>query len=128
MRVFALEGGEDLKGEIWEMIEGAAEAALDEYVPAGQRQKWDRAGLRRRIRGWGQKDPLVEYKQEAYDMFVDLMHDLRKTVARSGLRFGLHSRPGFLKSPMSSFFFVSTEIAGWPFFWNRPTASLMYRN
>jgi preprotein translocase subunit SecA len=33
------------------------------------------------FRGWGQKDPLVEYKKEAYEMFVDLMTDLRKTVA-----------------------------------------------
>ena len=31
------------------------------------------------FRGWGQKDPLVEYKKEAYEMFVDLMTDLRKT-------------------------------------------------
>jgi preprotein translocase subunit SecA len=30
-------------------------------------------------RGWGQKDPLVEYKKEAYDMFVDLMHDIQST-------------------------------------------------
>jgi preprotein translocase subunit SecA len=27
-------------------------------------------------RSWGQKDPLVEYKGEAYTMFVDLMHDV----------------------------------------------------
>ena len=27
--------------------------------------------------------------------------------------FGRHSRPLFLKSPTSSFFFVSTEITGW---------------
>jgi preprotein translocase subunit SecA len=32
------------------------------------------------FRGWGQQDPLVEYKKEAYDMFVDLMADMRKTV------------------------------------------------
>jgi preprotein translocase subunit SecA len=32
-------------------------------------------------RGWGQKDPLVEYKQEAYTMFVDLMHDIHNTFA-----------------------------------------------
>ncbi len=30
-------------------------------------------------RSWGQKDPLVEYKQEAYTMFVDLMHDVADT-------------------------------------------------
>ena len=33
------------------------------------------------FRGWGQKDPLVEYKKEAYEMFVDLMTDLRKTLS-----------------------------------------------
>ncbi len=164
LRLFALEGGEDLKGEIWEMIEHAAEEAIDEYLPPGTNsERWDLAGLRRRIlldqfvvvtelpeendeeaeydrdeverwvieglrnafhrkleslgehaeqvtsfimlsviddkwkdhlydldhlkasisfRGWGQKDPLVEYKQEAYEMFVDLMSDLRKAVAQ----------------------------------------------
>jgi preprotein translocase subunit SecA len=163
LRLFALEGGEDLKGEIWEMIEHAAEDAIDEYVPEGSNpDHWDLAGLRRRLildffllvselpeendpeheferhdietlvlgglkdsfrhkietlgehaeaimsfvmlsvidekwkdhlydldhlkasigfRGWGQKDPLVEYKKEAYEMFVDLMADLRKTLA-----------------------------------------------
>jgi preprotein translocase subunit SecA len=32
------------------------------------------------FRGWGQKDPLIEYKKEAYDMFVDLMKDVRRSV------------------------------------------------
>ncbi len=32
-------------------------------------------------RSWGQKDPLVEYKQEAYTMFVDLMSDIYNTFA-----------------------------------------------
>jgi preprotein translocase subunit SecA len=30
-------------------------------------------------RSWGQKDPLVEYKGEAYTMFVELMHDVADT-------------------------------------------------
>jgi preprotein translocase subunit SecA len=30
-------------------------------------------------RSWGQKDPLIEYKQEAYSMFVDLMNDVSET-------------------------------------------------
>ncbi len=163
LRLFALEGGEDLKGEVWEMIERAAEDVIDEYCPVeGPSDGWDLAGLRQRLildfflmvqqlpeqndpeheverheieewvveglrdsfhrkldtlgehaelvtsfvmlsviddkwkdhlydldhlkasigfRGWGQKDPLVEYKKEAYEMFVDLMTDLRKTVA-----------------------------------------------
>jgi preprotein translocase subunit SecA len=34
------------------------------------------------FRGWGQKDPLIEYKREAYDMFVDLMRDLQASIAR----------------------------------------------
>lgn len=163
LRLFALEGGEDLKGEIWEMMEHAATDAIDEYLPMEQNaEHWDLAGLRRRLildfflmvqdlpeendpeheierheveewvieglrksfhhkidtlgehaeqimsyimlsvidekwkdhlydldhlkasigfRGWGQKDPLVEYKKEAYEMFVDLMGDLRKTLS-----------------------------------------------
>jgi preprotein translocase subunit SecA len=32
-------------------------------------------------RSWGQKDPLIEYKQEAYTMFVDLMQDVYHTFA-----------------------------------------------
>jgi preprotein translocase subunit SecA len=37
------------------------------------------------FRGWGQKDPLIEYKQEAYSMFVDLMNDLRRTSRDAGV-------------------------------------------
>ena len=164
LRLFALEGGEDLKGEFWEMIEHATSNMLDEYLPAGADvHEWDLAGLRQRLvidyflvveelpddneaehsfrdrdevgelivdaahkafhrkleswgdhrdrilswvllgviddkwrdhlydldhlkasigfRGWGQKDPLIEYKQEAYQMFVELMTDIRKSVA-----------------------------------------------
>ena len=37
-------------------------------------------------RSWGQKDPLLEYKQEAYTMFVDLMTDIHHTFAERFLR------------------------------------------
>ncbi len=37
-------------------------------------------------RAWGQKDPLMEYKQEAYSMFVDLMSDIHNTFAERFLR------------------------------------------
>ncbi len=174
LRLFALEGGEDLKGEIWEMIEYALRNAVKEYVPEGSEGDWDLAGLRGRLlreylvladglpgedeavpeldrddvvriaieagreafrrklegfgeaaervasyvmlsvidrkwkdhlydldhlkasisyRSWGQKDPLVEYKKEAYDMFVDFMHDLRKTLASLVLRARVEQRP-----------------------------------
>ncbi len=34
------------------------------------------------LRAYGQKDPLIEYKREAFDMFNDMMHDIqRETVA-----------------------------------------------
>jgi preprotein translocase subunit SecA len=167
LRLFALEGGEDLKGETWETIEHALDAVIDEFAPDEEGEEWDLAGLRQRLvldffivtdklpqdvgenesldgdairdvvvaagrdafhrklegfaehaetvmryvllatidekwkdhlydldhlkasisfRGWGQKDPLVEYKQEAYEMFVGLMSDLRKTVAQTFFR------------------------------------------
>ncbi|HLL47252.1 MAG TPA: preprotein translocase subunit SecA, partial [Longimicrobiaceae bacterium] len=159
LRSFALEGGEELKGEVWEMIEKTVPTLVAEYAPDGAHaEDWDLVGLRNRLlmdyavlaerlpgdaegshefgsrdemeeyllevaresfqakleqfgeatdavlrfivlatidekwkdhlydldqlrasihyRSWGQKDPLVEYKQDAYTMFVELMHDL----------------------------------------------------
>jgi preprotein translocase subunit SecA len=163
LRLFALDGGEDLKGELWEMVDTAVREVVDQFVdPDVRPESWDMSGLRRRLlmdffiiadelpekeedvfdfvdrdevmeavipaarkqferkledfgeyseriqswillsviddkwkdhlydldslkasisfRGWGQKDPLIEYKKEAYDMFVDLMTDIRKSL------------------------------------------------
>ncbi len=44
-------------------------------------------------RSWGQKDPLIEYKQEAYTMFVDLMGDIHHTFAERFLRAQLVFNP-----------------------------------
>ena len=38
-------------------------------------------------RAWGQKDPLIEYKKEAFDMFVDLMSDIRATFTERFFKF-----------------------------------------
>jgi preprotein translocase subunit SecA len=163
LRLFALEGGEELKGEIWEMVQTAVTELVEEFTPEEVHfDLWELHVLRRRLlvdlflhvdalpekeedeadfvdreeileaimpvareqfekkmdsfgehaerlqswlmlsviddkwkdhlydldslkasiafRGWGQKDPLIEYKKESYDMFVDLMRDIRKTV------------------------------------------------
>jgi preprotein translocase subunit SecA len=32
------------------------------------------------LRGYGQKDPLIEYKQEGYEMFLEMMIDIRRNV------------------------------------------------
>ncbi len=37
-------------------------------------------------RSWGQKDPLLEYKQEAFTMFEGLVHDIHNTFAERFLR------------------------------------------
>ncbi len=50
-------------------------------------------------RSWGQKDPLVEYKQDAYAMFVDLMHDLANTFTERFLKAQLV----FDQAPQESF-------------------------
>ncbi len=44
-------------------------------------------------RAWGQKDPLIEYKQEAYSMFVDLMADLRATFTDQFLKVQVSAGP-----------------------------------
>jgi preprotein translocase subunit SecA len=50
-------------------------------------------------RSWGQKDPLVEYKQDAYTMFEDLMHDLANTFTERFLKAQLVFEP----APMETF-------------------------
>ena len=37
-------------------------------------------------RSWGQKDPLIEYKQEAFTMFEDLMRDIQHTFTERFLK------------------------------------------
>ncbi|MFN0100141.1 MAG: preprotein translocase subunit SecA [Gemmatimonadaceae bacterium] len=37
-------------------------------------------------RSWGQKDPLIEYKQEAFSMFEDLMRDVQHTLTERFLK------------------------------------------
>jgi preprotein translocase subunit SecA len=44
-------------------------------------------------RSWGQKDPLIEYKQEAYTMFVDLMNDIYSTFTERFLKAQLIFEP-----------------------------------
>ena len=38
------------------------------------------------LRGYAQKDPLVEYKTEAYDMFVELMANIKNEVLHNLFR------------------------------------------
>jgi preprotein translocase subunit SecA len=194
LRLFALEGGEDLKGEIWEMIQHAAEDTIEDLLPVElPPEQWDLAGLRRRLlldhfvvveelpeendpdhqverheveewvrtalrdafhrkietlgehaervmsfimlsviddkwkdhlydldhlkasigfRGWGQKDPLIEYKKEAYDMFVGLMQDLRKTVGTFFFRAQIGQPQPQRRQPQRLQFSGPTETAG----------------
>ena len=174
LRLFALEGGEDLRSELWEMVRHTMEAGFESHLPeAGLEEGVDVAGLRQQMlldlhtalpplenegeegeverpvvleaaeravsksferkvesfgefrervmgfvmlstidgkwkdhlydldhlkasigfRGWGQKDPLVEYKKEAYEMFVGLMDDVRRTVTQQFFRVRLEQRP-----------------------------------
>ena len=180
LRLFALEGGEDLKGEIREMVRHVMDSVFEDHLPdAGLHEGIDVGGLRQRMlldlhtvlphveneedpdevsreavlevaeeavweaferkiesfgehrervmsfvmlstidnkwkdhlydldhlkasigfRGWGQKDPLVEYKKEAYQMFVGLMDDIRRTLTQQFFRVRLEQRPAMSFGP-----------------------------
>ncbi len=63
-------------------------------------------------RSWGQKDPLVEYKQDAYTMFVDLMHDVANTFTERFLKAQLVFEPApeaFEPPPMPAEFLRAEE-------------------
>jgi preprotein translocase subunit SecA len=77
-----------------------AEQILSQVMLRSLDEKWkdhlyDLDQLRNAItyRAWGQKDPLIEYKQEAFGMFVDLMADLRGTFAEQFLKVQVTAGP-----------------------------------
>jgi preprotein translocase subunit SecA len=111
LTVPSFEEGADRPTSIGEAQENAVEAAkkafndkLTNLAEFGDRllslvmlnvldEKWkdhlyDLDQLRNAIhyRSWGQKDPLIEYKHEAYTMFVDLMNDVYHTFTERFLR------------------------------------------
>jgi len=84
---------ESLNAVTDESGEGFASRLLSIVMLNALDEKWkdhlyDLDQLRASIhyRSWGQKDPLVEYKQDAYAMFVDLMHDLANTFTERFLK------------------------------------------
>ncbi len=45
------------------------------------------------LRGYGQQDPLIEYKQEGYEMFLEMMIDIRRNVVYSLFQFQPQQQP-----------------------------------
>ena len=52
-------------------------------------------GLRESVglRGYGQKDPLIEYKSEGYELFLEMMINIRRDVVYSIFQFNPQSQP-----------------------------------
>jgi preprotein translocase subunit SecA len=42
------------------------------------------------LRGWGQKNPLIEYKREAFAMFQEMMQDVNYEILRNVFRLNIH--------------------------------------
>jgi preprotein translocase subunit SecA len=45
------------------------------------------------LRAYGQRDPLMEYKSEAYNMFISLMGDIKDTIVRNVFRVRVSAEP-----------------------------------
>lgn len=45
------------------------------------------------LRGYGQKDPLIEYKSEGYELFLDMMTEIRRNVVFSLFKFQPQPQP-----------------------------------
>ena len=43
------------------------------------------------LRGYGQKDPLIEYQKEGYEMFLDTLEEIRRGTVRNLFRFSVVS-------------------------------------
>jgi preprotein translocase subunit SecA len=51
------------------------------------------------LRGYGQRDPLNEYKSEAFQLFDTLLNKLRETVSTQLMRVEIVSQPEQLETP-----------------------------
>jgi preprotein translocase subunit SecA len=90
-------------------LENLSERLLSQVMLQVLDEKWkdhlyDVDQLRNAIhyRAWGQKDPLIEYKKEAFDMFVDLMHDIRSTFTERFFKLQVQLTPGPQGPPPTS--------------------------
>ncbi len=52
------------------------------------------------LRGYGQRDPLVEYKREAFNMFSQLMENIRSTIVHMIFRVAMAAAPVAQTSPV----------------------------
>jgi preprotein translocase subunit SecA len=101
----------DSFGESWERV-------LSFVVLSVIDEKWkdhlyDLDHLRTSIhyRSYGQKDPLVEYKKEAYEAFVDLLADIRRSIASLLFRAQLETRPQ-LRAPQVTSMSGPSDVIG----------------
>ena len=64
------------------------------------------------LRGYGQRDPLIEYKEQAYHMFMQLLNDIQSRVVATLFRLDLEKQlPAHLLKPVSPVgeFFTNAE-------------------
>ena len=52
------------------------------------------------LRSYGQKDPLIEYKSEGYELFLDMMTDIRRDVVYSLFQFQPQMQPAVEQTPV----------------------------
>jgi preprotein translocase subunit SecA len=52
------------------------------------------------LRGYGQKDPLIEYKSEGYEVFLDMMTGIRRNVVYTLFQFQPQPQPAVKQSEM----------------------------
>ena len=52
------------------------------------------------MRGYGQQDPLIEYKSEGYELFLDMMTAIRRNVVYSLFQFQPQYQPPVEASEM----------------------------
>ena len=66
------------------------------------------------LRGYGQKDPLVEYKREGFGMFVELLDDINRETVRTLYRIPIDEAPARPR-PTSRLSLVHEDAAGMGF-------------
>jgi preprotein translocase subunit SecA len=69
-------------GEAWEQVLNFIVLSVIDDKWKGHLYDLDHLRDSIRYRAYGQRDPLIEYKREAYEAFVDLINDIRRSIAK----------------------------------------------
>lgn len=93
---------QEITAPVMRQVERAITLQAIDSLWVGHLDTMDRLRQSVSLRGYGQKDPLVEYKRDGYDLFTNLLRDIRKTTVFGMYHVQVTQQAGVQATPAQS--------------------------